>query len=74
MKQETNEDEQRLIELKSIMSFEIPSIKLVLAAEKSDLDADKGVFDPEDAGLFKSKDRAIDSWKLELNTSKWKIE
>ena len=56
------------------MSFEIPSIKLVLAAEKSDLDADKGIFDPEDAGLFKSKDRAIDSWKLELNTSKWKIE
>lgn len=56
------------------MSFEIPSIQLVLSAEKSDLDAEKGVFDSQDAGLFKSRDSAIDSWKLKLDTKNWKIE
>lgn len=52
----------------------MPSIKVVLSAEKKDLDPEKGVFDPCDAGLFDSKDSAIDSWRLVVDTQSWKIE
>ena len=46
----------------------------MFAAEKSDLNSEKGVFDSQDAGLFKSKDNEINSWKLKLDTKNWKIE
>ena len=46
----------------------------MFAAEKSDLNSEKGVFDCQDAGLFKSKDNDINSWKLKLDTKNWKIE
>ena len=32
------------------------------------------MFDPYDAGLFKSRDSAIDSWLLVVDTKSWKIE
>lgn len=60
--------------LKSIVCFEIPSINLTFAAEKKELNPEKGVFDAYDAGLFKSRDNAIDSWKLVVDTKNWKIE
>lgn len=56
------------------MTFEIPSVKLMFAAEKSELNLDKGVFDQYDAGLFNSRDNAIDHWKLVVDTKNWKIE
>ena len=45
-----------------------------MAADKNELNAEKGVFDPNDAGLFKSRDSAIDTWKLIIDTKNWKIE
>ena len=45
MDESTASVQQHLI-LKQIISFEIPSVKIVFAAEKSELDPEKGVFDP----------------------------
>ena len=56
------------------MAFEVPSVKLVLSSERSDINRDLGVFDPNDAGLFDSRESTIDSWKLVVDTKKWKIE
>ena len=49
--QEVNEEskepapQQEHLILKSIISFEVPNVQLTLAAEKSDLNPEKGVFD-----------------------------
>jgi len=69
----TEASQQHLV-LKSIISFSVPSIKLVFVAEKSELNAEKGVFDPYDAGLFKSQDNNIESWQLVVDTKNWSIE
>ena len=62
------------LSLGSIISLEVPSVKVVLDAQRSALSREKGVFDEHDAGLFKSHESTLDSWKLIVDTKNWKIE
>ena len=60
--------------LKTEVSIELPSIKLIFAAKKSELSPDQGDFDPYDAGLFNSESSENNSWKLVIDAKNTKIE
>lgn len=58
---------------RSEIHLTIPSIKLVLSANKNELNAELEELDPYDAGIFSRKDSPIDNWKIVAACSKVEI-
>lgn len=52
--------------IKSLISLSIPVVKLILSAEKAELDPNLKESDPKDCGIFSRLDSPIEKWKLEI--------